>query len=344
MLNNPHYYHSLLRKYVVYFGSLFNDITIERRDQNEQLIQTIAVPISYGPKQKFIARLEQDPNAERESAIVLPRMSFQITNLQYDNQRKLNVQQKIAKQTPNNSSQLSYAYTPVPYNISFDLSIYSKNAEDGIQVIEQILPFFAPEWTNQLILIPELDIRMDIPISIEAVRMDDLYEGKLEIPRYIVSTIRFTMKAYLFGPIRNSGIIKRITTNLMLDDYLNDNYIVLEAQSNADPIFKLNDFVYQTVNNQQVANGIVQYSNSTHIEIKEYSGKFISNTIIYSSNSNSIANVQQVNIITRPKVTTVTTPALLANGQPTTNSQLSIPIDYIKSTDNYGIAQDISEF
>lgn len=343
MLTNPHYYHSLLRKYVVYFGSLFNDIAIERNDSSNTTIQTISVPISYGPKQKFIARLEQDPDAAREISIILPRMSFEIASMEYDNQRKLNVQQKIVKQNPTNSSEFSYTYTPVPYNIVFDLSIYSKNVEDGLQVLEQILPFFAPEWNNQLILIPELDIRMDIAISLQNVRMDDEYQGKLEIPRYIVSTLRFVMKGYLFGPIRNSGIIKRVTTNLMMIDD-GSNYILLQGSSNNDPIFTVGEYVYQSDGTGEIANGIVQYANATHIEIKDYRGVFNPSNTIYSANTNSFASVSNVNIVTAPKVKTVTTPALLANGSPTTNSALSIPIQYIKSTDNYGIAQDISEF
>lgn len=345
MLTNPHYYHSLLRKYVVYFGSLFNDIAIERNDSSNTTIQTLSVPISYGPKQKFIARLEQDPDAAREIAIILPRMSFEIAGIEYDNQRKLNVQQKIVKQAPTNASEFSYTYTPVPYNIAFNLSIYSKNVEDGLQVLEQILPFFGPEWNNQLILIPELDIRMDIALALQSVRMDDDYQGKLEIPRYIVSTLRFVMKAYLFGPVRNSGIIKRVTTNLMMiDNKFNSNYILLEGSSNNDPIFTAGEYVYQSDGTREVAHGIVQYANATHIEVKDYRGIFNSSNTVYSANSNSFASVSNVNIITIPKVKTVTTPALLANGSPTTNSALSIPIQYIKSTDNYGIAQDISEF
>lgn len=346
MLANQYYYHALLRKYVVYFGSLFNDIAIERSDSNDTLIQTITVPISYGPKQKFIARLEQDPDAVREVAITLPRLSFEIRNIEYDQTRKLNAQQKIVKGNPVNTSEYKYTYTPVPYNITFELSVYSKNVEDGLQVVEQILPFFAPEWTNQLILIPELDLRMDVPVALRGIRMDDRYEGSMETPRYIITTMTFVMKGYLFGPVRNSGLIKRVTTNLMVDDssITEFNYNSLQITSNNDPAFTVGEFVYQSDGTRNLASGYVHYSNATHVEVRDYQGTFNTSNTLLSGNSNSIATVTDVLIVKHPKITTVSTPALLANGQPTTNASLSISIDSIKPTDNYGIAKDISEF
>ena len=345
MLSNQYYYHALLRKYVVYFGSLFNDIVIERSDGNDQLIQSITVPISYGPKQKFIARLEQDPDATREVAITLPRLSFEIKNIEYDQTRKLNAQQKIVKSNSVNSSEYKYTYTPVPYNITFELSVYSKNVEDGLQIVEQIVPFFAPEWTNQLILIPEMDIRMDVPVVLRGIRMDDRYEGTMETPRYIISTLTFIMKGYLYGPVRNSGIIKRVTTNIMEDAYpIVYNYNSLQITSNTDPAFEVGEYVYQTNGAREVASGYVEYSNSTYVQIRDYTGTFNTSNTLLSGNTDSIATVTDVLIVTKPKITILTTPALLANGQPTTNSSLSISIDNIKPTDNYGIAKDISEF
>lgn len=345
MLANQYYYHALLRKYVVYFGSLFNDIAIERTDGDNNLIQTITVPISYGPKQKFIARLEQDPEAAREIAISLPRLSFEIRNIEYDQTRKLNALQKIVKGNPVNTGEYKYTYTPVPYNITFELSVYSKNVEDGLQVVEQILPFFAPEWTNQLILIPDLDLRMDVPVVLRGIRMDDRYEGTMEAPRYIITTMTFVMKGYLFGSVRNSGLIKRVTTNLMDDSsYPTINYNSLEITSNNDPAFTVGEYVYQTDGTRNTASGTVQYSNATHVEIRDYQGIFNTSNTLLSTNSNSMATVTDVLIVKSPKITTVSTPALLANGQPTTNAALSISIDLIKPTDNYGIAKDISEF
>ena len=344
MLANQYYYHALLRKYVVYFGSLFNDIAIERTDENGDLVQTITVPISYGPKQKFIARLEQDPEAAREIAIILPRLSFEIKNIEYDSTRKLNPQQKIVKGNPVNTDEYKYTYTPVPYNITFELSIYSKNVEDGLQVVEQVLPFFAPEWTNQLILVPEMDIRMDVPVVLKGLKMDDRYEGSMEAPRYIITTMSFEMKGYLFGPVRNSGLIKRVTTNIMEDGISLYNYNSLSVTSNSDPAFQKGEYVYQTDGTRTVASGIVEYSNSSYVQVKNYSGIFSTANTLLSTNTNSIATVTDVLIVKHPKIVTATTPGLLANGQPTTNSSLSISIDNIKPTDNYGIAKDVSEF
>ena len=156
----------------------------------------------------------------------------------------------------------------------------------------------------------------------------------------------FVMKGYLFGPVRNSGLIKRVTTNLMIDDtsITSFNYNSLQITSNNDPAFTVGEFVYQSDGTRNLASGYVHYSNATHVEVRDYQGTFNTSNTLLSGNSNSIATVTDVLIVKHPKITTISTPALLANGQPTTNASLSISIDSIKPTDNYGIAKDISEF
>lgn len=198
------FYHNTIRKYVILFGTLFNDIHINRVDTDRNVTRTIKVPISYGPKEKMLARLDADPNLNRP-AIVLPRMSFELTDLNYGPTRKLNTIGKIVAANPNDANSAKFQYTPVPYDLNFILSIAVKNADDGTRILEQILPFFTPNWSSTVDLIPELGIKLDIPIVLNAVSSEDTYEGNFEERRSIVWTLSFTMKGYIFGPTRPTG-------------------------------------------------------------------------------------------------------------------------------------------
>ena len=167
------YYYGSIRKYVALFGTLFNDIHVIRDNTSRNLKQTIKVPVTYGPREKVLARLTQDPDLNRMPAITLPRMSFEITNVTYAATRKLNTVGRRVAQNQDYPSKLNYAYNPVPYDIAFTLSIIVKNADDGAQIVEQILPFFTPEWTTTVELIPELNAVYDIPLVLNDVRSED---------------------------------------------------------------------------------------------------------------------------------------------------------------------------
>lgn len=172
------------------------------------------VPITYGPKQKTLARLDGDPNLNRPAAIVLPRMSFEMTSLSYAPTRKLTtINRGYVKVNPNDEERLKYIYNPVPYDLSFTLDIMVKNAEDGTKILEQILPYFTPEWTATLNLIPELDVKLDIPVVINSVTSEDSYEGSFEDRRVLTWSLNFTMMGYLFGPIKKSGVITLANIN-----------------------------------------------------------------------------------------------------------------------------------
>ena len=198
------FYHNTIRKYVILFGTLFNDIHINRVDTDRSVTRTIKVPISYGPKEKMLARLDADPNLNRP-AIVLPRMSFELTDLNYGPTRKLNTIGKIVAANPDDPNSAKFQYTPVPYDFNFILSIAVKNADDGTRILEQILPFFTPNWSSTVDLIPELGIKLDVPIVLNAVSSEDTYGGNFEERRSIVWTLSFTMKGYIFGPTRPTG-------------------------------------------------------------------------------------------------------------------------------------------
>lgn len=210
----------VIRKYIVLFGTVFNDIYINRDNANGEIIQTIKIPLSYGPREKVLARLEGDPTLGREIATVIPRITFEMTTFEYDPTRKLNTLNKLTKQsaTAGTDDEVTYQYQPVPYDINFTMSILVKNAEDGTRIIEQILPYFTPEWTASVNLVPEVDGPRDIPIILNNVSVEDQYEGAFEQRRAIIWTLDFTVKGWLYGPSKKSGLIKLAETTFRLTD------------------------------------------------------------------------------------------------------------------------------
>lgn len=214
---NSHFYHGTIKKYVTIFGTLFNDIFIDRIDSSNNIIQTIKVPLTYGPKDKALARLAANPNLDKPTAIELPRMAFELTTMAYDSSRKLQTITKNIRVSNTNPNEMKYQYVPVPYNFTFSLYVLVKNAEDGTRILEQILPYFTPDWTPTVNLIPEMDIKLDIPVVLYNVTVDDTYEGNFDTRRAIVWTIDFSLKGYLFGPIKKSNVIKLSTINFFND-------------------------------------------------------------------------------------------------------------------------------
>ena len=212
MLSDP-FYHQLLRKYVTAFGYIFSNIRIERSDNTGTTTELIKVPITYGPKDKMLARVNEDPSIDKQTAIQLPIMAFEMGKINYDGTRKLPPTNRYSYNNPNDTQQRSFQYAAVPYNIDFALSILIKNVEDGTKIVEQILPFFTPDWTLQIQLIPEMNIIQDIPIVLNTVNLDDVYDGDFKVRRSLVWTLNFTLKGYLYGPTKTSKIIKYAFTN-----------------------------------------------------------------------------------------------------------------------------------
>jgi len=211
------FYFSTLRKYVILVGTLFNNIRITKTDSSNNQISLIKVPITYAPKDKMLARLLQDPNIDRQSAtITLPVISFEMGKMQYDGSRKLNTINRIAVKDTTNQSKLSYQYNPVPYNIDFKVYIYAKNTEDGTKIIEQILPYFTPDWTTTINIIPEMNINIDIPIILNNINYSDNYDGKYIDRRSIIWSLDLVLKGYIYGPVKKSNIIKFIKTNFYI--------------------------------------------------------------------------------------------------------------------------------
>lgn len=211
------FYHETIRKLVIAFGSLFNNIVLVRKNNSGVITQTMKVPLAYGPKQKFLARLRQDPNLDNKVSITLPRISFEIGALTYDPTRKLNRVQKFKKTKSGNNKQLDSQFMPVPYNITFTLSVMSKNSDDSLQIVEQILPYFQPDYTITLKDNVDMDTSRDVPVILNNISYEDSYEGDFASRRAIIYTLDFTLKFYLYGPVTSSNVIKTVQVDQYTD-------------------------------------------------------------------------------------------------------------------------------
>ena len=204
-----YFYHEILRKTVIGFGTLFNNINIRHKDASGTNVSVLKVPLAYGPMQKFLARIQQQPDLEREIAITLPRLSFEMQGLQYDPTRKTGIAQTFLTKNGSNAKKV---YMPVPYNVGFELSIMAKLSDDALQILEQILPYFQPSFNITVNLISSIGEKKDIPIVLESINYSDQYEGGFDSRRVIVYTLSFTAKTYLFGPVADNpeGLIKKV--------------------------------------------------------------------------------------------------------------------------------------
>ena len=213
-------YHSAIRKYIIMFGNMFNDIDVVRYNSAGTAIQTLRVPIAYGPKEKYLARLRQNPDIIREVAVVLPRLAFEITGFSYDSTRQMNKQNRITSIGSGNNS-LRSGWAPAPYNI--DISLYGMfaNNEDAVQVVEQILPYFRPEWTNSVKIVPSLGIYVDVPTVLTGMSLEDTYEADFQTRRAIIYTFNFTVKGYIYGPVTNKGLITRTLVDFHIEPSAN---------------------------------------------------------------------------------------------------------------------------
>ena len=280
------FYHETLRKYVIVFGTLFNEIHFYRTDDAGNRHQKIRVPLSYGPREKTLARLEGDPNLDRETAITLPRLSFEMTGLAYASERKLNTIRKRQIVVTGENSKMKSIYQPVPYDIAFQLNVMVNRAEDGTKIIEQIMPFFTPEFTVTANILPEMDYKLDIPVILDSVNMQDTYEGDFQTRRALIYQMDFTLKGFFFGPVSKSGQITRANTQFFIDTS-------------------------------------VQLANSSP-----------SNTVVAGISTS--ANVQHSRRSTDP--------GLDANGNPTSNSSVTIGRENISANDNFGFVSNFEEF
>jgi hypothetical protein len=209
------FYNNTIRNVVIAFGSVFNDIYISRRDSAGKVSQTMKIPLAYGPKQKWLARLREDPDVNKKVAVTLPRIGFEITSLAYDSTRKLNKLIKLKKVA--NPNEANSVYMPIPYNIDFSLDVFAKNSDDALQIVEQILPYFQPEYTVTMREHPDMDIIRDVPIVLNSIDYEDNYSGEWSERRAIIYSLSFTAKFHLYGPTSTAKVIKKVEVDQYTD-------------------------------------------------------------------------------------------------------------------------------
>jgi len=219
MLGNT-FYHETIRKCVVGFGTLFNDIHITRKDGSGNVTQSMKVPLAYGAKSKFLTRLREDPALTKSVAITLPRIGFEIGNIAYDSTRKLNKIQKV-KKSGSAANKVDTQYMPVPYNLDFELYAMSKNSDDALQIVEQILPYFQPDYTITINDIVQMSSKRDVPVILTSISYEDNYEGDFADRRAIVYTLAFTAKMYLYGPVISGQVITKVQVDQFTDSSSN---------------------------------------------------------------------------------------------------------------------------
>lgn len=242
MLNSTHYYHRITRKMVVLFGTMFNNVKLKRYNKaGTTEIERITVPLTYSPKEKFYARITQDPDLSREIQIVLPRMAFELTAITYDPLRKNST--FVEQFTTKDNDEISRV-TRTPYNFEFSLYIFVRNVEDGTQIVEQLLPYFAPDYTLTATLVEGL--KTDIPIILQSVSQDITNDtGEADQLRTIVWTLTFTMKGYLYGPTTNSKIIRQVTANTFFYNTEGTTKQLNLGNPASNTEFKIGELVYE---------------------------------------------------------------------------------------------------
>ena len=360
------FYHDTLRKYVILFGTLFNDIWINREDNSGNVKQSLKVPLSYGPREKFLARIDgidsnRDPQ-ENPFSIVLPRMGFEITGFNYAPERKLPTRNNFSTTVTDDNTKKKHVYNPVPYDINFSLSIFVKNTTDGTRIIEQILPFFTPEWTSTIQLVKDLpiDIKLDIPIVLTSVSQDDVYEGSFEERRALIWQLDFTMKGVFFGPVYKQGIINLANTQLydatLYDDITlapegTDPDLDVAARLIAQPGLLANNqpTVYTSLNIEQatavatIADGEVTAISLTNDGVG-YSTATVTITGGGGANATATAIIDTSDSISEIRVTNggsgyTSTPTVTISAP----DLESIPANQIAANSNYGDALTVQE-
>lgn len=312
MLGNNYFYNRTIRKIVVAFGTLFNDIVVTRQNLAGTVkYEQFKVPLSYGAKEKYITRLQSDPNLIKSINTVVPRISFDLTGITYDASRK---QASTIKNYAMNNGVVSSQYAPIPYNFDFTVSIYVRNTEDGTQIIEQILPFFTPDFTVTVDLIEGMNQKYDIPVLLESVTPNVDYEGDMSTTRLIIWDLTFTVKGYIFPPVSvgSDKLIKQANTNIYIDTQSRDNQRVYVDYANANGVFVTNETI--RVQSKNITGIVTYYANNSTgtLIVEELSDLLSEGDVVTGDYSNAKATIdfvdlnpmKEISIIVRPNPTT----------------------------------------
>jgi hypothetical protein len=329
MLGNSHFYNRTIRKVVVAFGTLFNDLVLVRYNKAGTVeYERTRVPLSYGAKEKYITRLTQDPDLIKSMATHLPRMSFDLTGLEYDVSRK---QQSLVRNFGYNNAtgSINTQFAPIPYNFNFTLSLYVRNQEDGTQLLEQILPFFTPDFTVTVDLIPSMDQKYDMPIMLNNVSPEIDYEGDMLSTRMIIWTLDFTVKGYIFPPVNTSGkIIKQANTNIYIDSQSRLSQKVYVDSANGNGVFTTGETI--RVAKRNVTGQVTYFANNSTgtLIVEELSDLLQEDDIVVGDYSNAIYTIDMVDL------TPLKTVEIIVKPDPVTAN----------ANDDYGFTTTINEW
>lgn len=335
MLGSP-FYNRLLRKYVVAFGTLFNNITMVRYATDGVTEKDrIKVPIAYAPKEKYISTLTQDEDLNRNTQVILPRMAFEMVGISYDPMRKQETNLKRKFVTPGYSNRITSTYVDTPYDINFELSIMVRNIEDGNQIIEQILPYFAPAYSMSVNLNPAFPNEFrTIPITLNNVNQSIDYEGNYETTRSIIWTLSFTMKAWFSGPSLTQNTINTVITNVINDSYnyvRDTDQVTFNLSEVGNTEFKYGDLIYQGPNaaDATAVGQVIEWNTNTNrLTVRILGGSYKTNTKIWAADSNGSANISSLYVTPKTSVKIVVTPN---------------PINALPNSD-YGYTTTITEY
>ena len=330
------FYNRLLRKYVVAFGTLFNNITMVRYATDGITEKDrVKVPIAYAPKEKYISTIAQDPDLNRNTQVILPRMAFEMVGIQYDPMRKQETNLRRKFVTPGYSNRITSTYVDTPYDINFELSIMVRNIEDGNQIVEQIIPYFAPAYSMSINLNPAFPTEFrTIPITLNSITQSIDYEGNYETTRAIIWTLGFTMKAWFSGPGLTQNTINTVITNLVDDSYKyirNTEQVTVNLTDVGNTSFRYGDLVYQGPNaaDALAVGQVVDWnSDAGRLTIKILGGAYRVNTRIWAADSGGSANVASFYVSPTQTVKIIVTPN---------------PIDALPNSD-YGYTTTIVEY
>ena len=296
MLGNYYFYNRTIRKIIVAFGSKFNEIIVARKSLNQSTqFEHFKVPLVYGSKEKYLTLITSDPDLNKSIATTVPRISFELTGLTYDSSRKqvTTLQNFAARGTTNTSTGVNSQLVPVPYNFDISMSIYVRNTEDGTQIIEQILPFFTPDYTVTVDLNPTMEQKYDIPIILNSVTNETDYEGDMMATRLIIWNLQFTMKGYIFPSIKSSEVIRMANTNIFIDETSDTIQKVLIYTANGHGTFSENEVIRSA--NTTMTGIVVKHDTDTptgitdtnYLTIRNFNKKLTGGEFLVGDSSNA---------------------------------------------------------